>query len=91
MGALIVPAPARVAVHDVGPSAPPGFLVAGTDAQLGGFELQRELELYVEAGIPAAAVLRIATLDAAAVMGLDNQLGSVTPGKLAVVGCRPLH
>lgn len=57
-------------------------IVAGTDA-LAGFALHRELELYVEAGIPPADVLRIATLGAARVMKKDAELGSVEPGKLA--------
>jgi imidazolonepropionase-like amidohydrolase len=55
---------------------------AGTDS-LGGFDLHRELELYVEAGIPAPQVLRIATLGAAKVVGRDKELGSIAPGKLA--------
>ena len=55
---------------------------AGTDS-VPGFGLHRELELDVEAGIPAPAVLRNATLGAAHVMGFDHQLGSVRPGKLA--------
>jgi imidazolonepropionase-like amidohydrolase len=57
-------------------------IVAGTDA-LAGFALHRELELYVEAGIPAAEVLRIATIGAARVMKRDAELGSVTVGKKA--------
>jgi CHAT domain-containing protein len=57
-------------------------IVAGTDA-LAGFTLHRELELYVQAGIPPAEVLRIATLGAASVMKHDDQLGSIAPGKLA--------
>jgi len=57
-------------------------LVAGTDG-LTGFTLHRELELYVEAGIPAPEVLRIATLGSARVMGEDDKLGSIVPGKLA--------
>jgi hypothetical protein len=57
-------------------------IVAGTDA-LAGFSLPRELELYVQAGIPPAEVLRIATLGAATVMKHDDQLGSVAAGKLA--------
>ena len=40
-----------------------------------------KLQLYVQAGL--AEVLRIATLGAAAVMKLDDTLGSITPGKLA--------
>jgi imidazolonepropionase-like amidohydrolase len=59
-------------------------LVAGTDA-LAGFQLHRELELYVEAGIPPADVLYIATLGAAQVMKHDGELGTIAPGKLADV------
>lgn len=57
-------------------------LVAGTD-NLPGFTLHRELEMYVQAGIPAPEVLRIATLTAAKVLKRDADLGSITPGKLA--------
>jgi len=57
-------------------------IVAGTDA-MAGFALHRELELYVQAGIPAPEVLRIATLGAATVMHRDDRLGSIAPGKLA--------
>lgn len=57
-------------------------LVAGTDA-LGGFTLMRELELYVQAGIPAAEVLQMATLGAARASGMGDRLGSIAPGKLA--------
>ncbi|HEY8134178.1 MAG TPA: amidohydrolase family protein [Thermoanaerobaculia bacterium] len=57
-------------------------IVAGTDG-LAGFQLPRELELYVDAGIPAPAVLQLATLGAAQVMKHDNELGSIDAGKLA--------
>jgi hypothetical protein len=57
-------------------------LVAGTDS-LGGFSLMRELELYVQAGIPASEVLQMATLGAARASGLGDRLGSIVPGKLA--------
>jgi len=57
-------------------------IVAGTDS-LGGFTLVRELELYVEAGIPASEVLRMATLGAAERAGQGERLGSIVPGKLA--------
>jgi len=57
-------------------------IVAGTDS-LAGFALHRELELYVEAGIPPAEVLKIATIGAARVMKRDADLGSIAPGKLA--------
>jgi hypothetical protein len=65
------------ALHDQGIT-----IEAGTDA-VAGFALHRELELYVEAGIPAPEVLRIATLGAATVTGRDKDLGSIAPGKLA--------
>ena len=57
-------------------------IVAGTD-ELAGFALHRELELYVQAGIPPAEVLRIATLVPAQVLKRDNDLGTIEPGKLA--------
>jgi imidazolonepropionase-like amidohydrolase len=63
-------------------------IVAGTDA-FAGFALHRELELYVDAGIPAPEVLRIATLGAAEVMGKDGELGSLQPGKLADLAVVP--
>ena len=61
-------------------------LLAGTDL---GFpyvfpgDLHRELELFVQAGIPAPDVLRIATLNAARYLNLDKVLGSVEAGKFA--------
>jgi imidazolonepropionase-like amidohydrolase len=66
-------------MHDAGIT-----IVAGTDS-LPGFGYERELELYGRAGIPAAEVLRVATLGAARVMSLDKDLGSIEAGKLADV------
>ena len=57
-------------------------IVAGTDG-LAGFALPRELELYVEAGLPPARVLQIATRDAARVAGRGEDLGVIAPGRLA--------
>ncbi|MCW5610457.1 MAG: amidohydrolase family protein [Rubrivivax sp.] len=57
-------------------------LVAGSDGTPG-LTLHRELELYVDAGIPAAQVLRIATWNAARVAGLDAETGSIERGKAA--------
>jgi len=57
-------------------------VVAGTD-QGSGYALDRELEIYNQAGVPAPEVLRIATLTAAQVMKRDKELGSIAPGKLA--------
>jgi imidazolonepropionase-like amidohydrolase len=57
---------------------------AGTDS-MAGFALHHELELEAQAGIPASQVLQNATLNAARIMSLDKDLGSITPGKLADV------
>lgn len=57
-------------------------IVAGTDS-MAGFTLHRELELYVQAGIPPAEVLRIATLVPAQVLKREKDLGTIEPGKLA--------
>jgi hypothetical protein len=57
-------------------------LVAGSDA-MPAFTMHRELELYAQAGIPNADVLRIATLDSAQVIGVADQTGSIEPGKAA--------
>jgi imidazolonepropionase-like amidohydrolase len=57
-------------------------LVAGTDAG-SGYALHRELEIYTQAGIPAPAVLRMATLEGPRVMHMDKDFGSITPGKYA--------
>ena len=55
---------------------------AGTDSIVG-FALHRELELHVQAGMPSSRVLQDATLNAARIMSMDRDLGSITPGKLA--------
>jgi imidazolonepropionase-like amidohydrolase len=57
-------------------------MLPGTDDGTG-FTLQRELELYVKAGIPAAKTLRLATLDDEKYFKHDQQLGSIARGKLA--------
>lgn len=57
-------------------------LVAGTDATAG-FAYQRELELYVQAGIPAAQALKIATWNGAKYSDRLNDLGSIERGKRA--------
>ena len=55
-------------------------LVPGSD-NIAAFTIHRELEVYVEAGIPEAAVLRMATLDSARVVGVDDRTGSIAVGK----------
>jgi len=70
-------------VHMVGELYRAGVpIVAGTDG-LQGFLLHRELELYVEAGIPAPTVLQLATIGAARMMKHDAERGSIAVGKLA--------
>jgi imidazolonepropionase-like amidohydrolase len=68
-------------------------LVAGSDGQPG-FAFPRELELWAQAGIPPAEVLRTATLGAATVMGMERDFGTVSAGKVAdlvVLGGNPLE
>src|SRR5260370_25475302 len=50
---------------------------------MAGFALHRELELDVQAGLPPSRVLQNATFNAARIMKLDGDLGSISPGKLA--------
>lgn len=57
-------------------------LVAGSD-DMPGFTIHRELELYAQAGIPNADVLKIATLDSARIVGVADQTGSIAVGKAA--------
>jgi hypothetical protein len=67
-------------------------LVPGSD-DLAPFTLLRELEVYAEAGIPVAAVLKMATLDSARVVGVDDRTGSISVGKdadLVLVQGNPL-
>jgi imidazolonepropionase-like amidohydrolase len=66
-------------------------LVPGTD-NVPGLSLHGELEVYERAGIPAPAVLQIATIIPARVMKDDKDYGSIARGKiadLAIVNGRP--
>lgn len=54
----------------------------GSDS-LAGFALEREIQLYVEAGIPPGEVLALATLGAATLNGVDDRLGRIAPAYLA--------
>jgi imidazolonepropionase-like amidohydrolase len=57
------------------------------------FSVNRELLSLSLSGIPNAAVLRMATLNAARAMGFGDRLGSIEPGKwadLVVVRGNPL-
>jgi imidazolonepropionase-like amidohydrolase len=57
-------------------------LLAGTDA-IAGIMLHRELELEVQAGIPPAKSLQIATYNAARLLKQEKELGSIAEGKRA--------
>jgi cytosine/adenosine deaminase-related metal-dependent hydrolase len=57
-------------------------LVAGTDA-LAGFTLQRELELYVQAGLTPAQALQVATYNGAKYARVLDDRGVIMQGKRA--------
>ncbi|HEX5694413.1 MAG TPA: amidohydrolase family protein [Arenimonas sp.] len=57
-------------------------LVPGTDG-LVGFTLHRELELYAQAGIPNAEVIRLATSSAADIADTGTPVGRIAPGQAA--------
>jgi hypothetical protein len=57
-------------------------IVAGTD-EFAGFALQRELELYVQAGMTPSQVLQIATWNGAKYTRTLADRGSIAPGKRA--------
>ncbi|MGH8197834.1 MAG: amidohydrolase family protein [Steroidobacteraceae bacterium] len=57
-------------------------LVAGTDS-IAGFTLHRELELYVQAGVPPGEAIRIATENGARYSGVLGETGTVERGKRA--------
>lgn len=65
------------AFHDAGIP-----VLIGTD-DWAGVTMARELELYVQGGIPSAEVLALATLGAAQLLGQDRISGSIAAGKRA--------
>jgi imidazolonepropionase-like amidohydrolase len=73
-------------------------LMTGTDLStpgiIPGYSLHDEMSTWQDAGIPAAAVLRSATLIPAQFMGFGDRLGSVSEGKtasLVLVRANPLE
>ncbi len=64
------------------------LITTGTDYPstgefLPGFSLHREMFAMVRAGLPAAAVLKIATINGARAIGVGDKLGTIEVGKLA--------
>ena len=64
------------------------LITVGTDHPswgefLSGFGTHRELNAFVLAGIPPAAALKMATINAAHALRMSDELGSIEPGKLA--------
>jgi imidazolonepropionase-like amidohydrolase len=64
------------------------LLTLGTDHPswgefFSGFGSHRELQAWVEAGVPAAVALRAATVNGARAMGVSDRLGTIEEGKLA--------
>ncbi len=65
-----------------------GLLVAGTDptgygAIVPGWANQRQIELFHEGGFTAEQAIRIGTLNGAIYLEVEDQVGSLAPGKLA--------
>lgn len=60
------------------------LLIAGSDAgnllAIHGPTVQRELELWVQAGVPAKAALQAATFNAAKVLQASDRIGSIAKG-----------
>jgi len=69
-------------------------IVAGTDQDFPGYSLDRELELYVQAGLTPMQALQTATITPARVMKMEKISGSIEAGKhadLAIIDGDPLN
>ena len=58
-------------------------IVAGTDMGFPGYSLDRELELYVDAGLTPMEAIQTATITPARVMNKESVSGSIEAGKQA--------
>ena len=90
----------RIALQNVKKLHDAGIMVAlGTDSgafpiRAQGFAEHLELDLLVEAGISPQDVIRIATLNAARVLQIDRDYGSIEKGKIAdllILDANPLE
>lgn len=59
-----------------------GIIAIATDQSIGP-AVHREMELLQAAGVPASEIITIATLNGARHVGLEKDLGTVEPGKIA--------
>jgi imidazolonepropionase-like amidohydrolase len=74
------------------------WITLGTDhpswgEYLSAFGVHREMHALAKSGIPAADVLRIATINGARALRVDDRLGTLESGKLAdlvILGANPL-
>jgi len=60
-------------------------IVAGTDQAVPGFSIDREIELYVQAGFTPMEAIQAATLVPAQAMGMEKESGTIEAGKRADV------
>ena len=81
------------ALHDEGAN-----LLVGSDAGIEltqpGISFHEEMEKFVQAGIPEQDVLKIATIKAAEFLGIENEVGTITPRKqanLVLLNANPLE
>jgi imidazolonepropionase-like amidohydrolase len=68
-------------------------IVAGTDQGFPGYSLDRELELYVQAGLTPMQAIQCATITPARVLKMENRTGAIEAGKqgdLVVIDGDPL-
>ena len=77
------------AAHDAGVP-----LITGTDEGIPGFSVYREMELFVKAGLTPMEALRAATAISAQAMRVEQDVGTIEPGKradLLVLDANPLE
>jgi len=88
MADAVPPKPSAIALQNLRKVWDAGIpVVMGTDAgnigTLHGPSVFREMEIMTQAGLSPVQVLRSATSNGAKAMGIDSELGTLAPGKLA--------